>query len=352
MKKDTFEFLTEAFWPLNCTRSSPVLKIGKEKRQYPTSAFKSTSSIIIDQTLLSRISASVSGIHKASSNNGSRQTFKAFWDWEGSITTGAGHRVAAPVGFVQAIERNLFSVENSVGLQICDPDLLGIVKDAASFDAHRAGSWKRKRREGRMSHAFTRCWTSAPRCQQHRREGNGAPPPTPADGLGGPLSRALAPCLGVALEDVVLGAAVFNLLLVAVRSHHGEGDEAVGDPRRDGAAHLWPNKSRWRFIYQRLSERLMKARTPARGRLRRSSVSQTGASLMARRLWRVAFIRPAVSILDRRSRNGFVVDYFPTHGWFRQGAGHSCRSRNTPQVGKFPLLSSQTKDQDTDRPAT
>lgn len=77
-------------------------------------------------------------------------TFKAFWDWEVSILTGAGHWVAAPVGFVQAIEGNVFSVENSVGFQICDPELLGVVEDAASFDTNRAGSWTRKRREKRM----------------------------------------------------------------------------------------------------------------------------------------------------------------------------------------------------------
>lgn len=92
-----------------------------------------------------------------------------------------------------------------------------------------------------MRHVSTRCWpTSARRCRR---------PPTPADGLGRPVPRVLAPCFGVALEDVVIDAAVFNLLLVAVRSHHGEGDEAVGDPRRDGAAHLWPDKSRWNLIY-------------------------------------------------------------------------------------------------------
>lgn len=100
------------------------------------------------------INVSVSDINKVSSTGNYRRcqvhTFKAFWDWEVSIPTGAGHWVAAPVGFVQAIERDVFSVENSVGLQICDPELLGIVEDAASFDANRAGSWKRKQREKRM----------------------------------------------------------------------------------------------------------------------------------------------------------------------------------------------------------
>lgn len=72
-------------------------------------------------------------------------TFKAFWDWQGSIVTGADHWVAAPVGFVQAVENNVLAVENSVGFQVCNPQLLGIIEDAASFDSNRARSWKRKR---------------------------------------------------------------------------------------------------------------------------------------------------------------------------------------------------------------
>lgn len=55
--------------------------------------------------------------------------------------TGADHRVATPVGFVQAVEADVFSVENPVGLQVRDPDLPGIVEDAASFDSNCAGSW-------------------------------------------------------------------------------------------------------------------------------------------------------------------------------------------------------------------
>lgn len=72
-------------------------------------------------------------------------TFKAFWDWEASILTGAGHWVAAPVGFVQTVESNVLPVENSVGFQVCDPELLGIIEDAASFDSNCAGSCKRKK---------------------------------------------------------------------------------------------------------------------------------------------------------------------------------------------------------------
>lgn len=68
-------------------------------------------------------------------------TLKALWDGEGSVVTGAGHRVATPVIPVQTIEDNMFSMEDSVGFQVCDPQLLGIVEDAASFDANCAVSW-------------------------------------------------------------------------------------------------------------------------------------------------------------------------------------------------------------------
>lgn len=58
--------------------------------------------------------------------------------------TGAGYRVATPVSSVQTIERNMFSMEDSVGFQLCNPELLSIVEDAASFDANCAGSWVKK----------------------------------------------------------------------------------------------------------------------------------------------------------------------------------------------------------------
>lgn len=71
-------------------------------------------------------------------------TLKALRDGEDSIVTGTGHRVATPVGFVHAIERHMFSVENSVGFQIRDPQLPGVVEDAASFDADGARSCARE----------------------------------------------------------------------------------------------------------------------------------------------------------------------------------------------------------------
>ncbi len=71
-------------------------------------------------------------------------TLKALWDGEGSVVAGAGHRVATPVIRVQTIEGNMLSMEDSVGFQVCDPELLGIVEDAASFDANCAGSWVEK----------------------------------------------------------------------------------------------------------------------------------------------------------------------------------------------------------------
>lgn len=71
-------------------------------------------------------------------------TLKALRDGEDSIVTGAGHRVATPVGFVHAIERNMFSMENSVGFQIRNPQFPGVVEDAASFDADGARSCARE----------------------------------------------------------------------------------------------------------------------------------------------------------------------------------------------------------------
>lgn len=68
-------------------------------------------------------------------------TLKAFWDVEGSVVTGAGHRTATPLGSVQTIEDNTFSMEDSVGFQVCNPEPLGIVESTASFDANCAGSW-------------------------------------------------------------------------------------------------------------------------------------------------------------------------------------------------------------------
>lgn len=67
-------------------------------------------------------------------------TFEAFWDGEASVLTCAGHRVAAAVNFVHAIEDNVFSMEDSVWFQVCNPELPGIVEDAASFDVNCAGS--------------------------------------------------------------------------------------------------------------------------------------------------------------------------------------------------------------------
>lgn len=54
--------------------------------------------------------------------------------------TGAGYRVATLLSSVQTVERNMFSMEDSVGFQICDPELPSIVEDAASFDANSTGS--------------------------------------------------------------------------------------------------------------------------------------------------------------------------------------------------------------------
>lgn len=61
---------------------------------------------------------------------------------------------------------------------------------------------------------------------------------TSANGLGGPVPWVLALNLSLSFQDVVVIAAVPDLLLVAVLPHHSKGDEAVGDRPGDGAAHL------------------------------------------------------------------------------------------------------------------
>lgn len=38
----------------------------------------------------------------------------------------------------------MFSMEDSVGFQVWNPELLGIVEDTASFDVNCAGSWMEK----------------------------------------------------------------------------------------------------------------------------------------------------------------------------------------------------------------
>lgn len=169
---------------------------------------------------------------------------------------------------------------------------------------------------------------------------------TPADRLGRPVSRVLALDLSVTVQDVVVDAAVPNLLLVAVRSHHSEGDEAVGDPSRDGAAHIWLSESRGGGSEPEGGQNLGPERgwpTPAHGRLCSCPVGPAGAPLVTRSLGRVALIRPALPVLDGVSRNGFIVDYFSTRGRLRQGTVHSCGGRKKAErLGKFPFPSSQT----------
>lgn len=61
---------------------------------------------------------------------------------------------------------------------------------------------------------------------------------TSANRLGGPVPWVLALNLSLSFQDVVVIAAVPDLLLVAVLPHHSKGDEAVGYGPGDGAAHL------------------------------------------------------------------------------------------------------------------
>lgn len=180
--------------------------------------------------------------------------------------TGAGHGIATPLSPVQTIEDNVFSVEDPVGFQVCDPQLLGIVENAASFDANFAGS--------------------------------------SADRLGRPVSRVLALYLCLAVQDVVLIAAVFNLLLVAMYSHHSKGDEAVWDTHRNGAAHL---SAHWR--------------------LRGTSVRHAGSPLITGCFRWVTLIRPALAIHGGGSSNWLIVDNSSVSKWLGQRAIHRFAER-------------------------
>lgn len=71
-------------------------------------------------------------------------TLKALWDGERPVIAGGHHRVATPVGLVHAVEGDMLSVKDPVGLQVCDPHLPGVVEDAASLDADGAGGCTRK----------------------------------------------------------------------------------------------------------------------------------------------------------------------------------------------------------------
>lgn len=61
---------------------------------------------------------------------------------------------------------------------------------------------------------------------------------------------------------------------------------------------------------------------------------------MTRSLGRAALVRPALPVLDRASRDGFIVDYLSARGRLRQGTVHSCGRRK--RLGKFPFPWSQT----------
>lgn len=75
-----------------------------------------------------------------------RLTLKAVRDGESAVITGGHHRVATPVGLVHAVEGDVLSVENPVGLQVRDPHLPGVVEDAASLDSHGARSCRGRRK--------------------------------------------------------------------------------------------------------------------------------------------------------------------------------------------------------------
>lgn len=157
-------------------------------------------------------------------------------------------------------------MEDSVGFQVCDPDLLGIVEDTASFDANRAGS--------------------------------------SADWLGRPVSCVLALYLCLTIQNIMIIAGVLNLLLVAMLSHHSKGDEAVWYACWDGTAHILAH--RW---------------------LSRTSISHTGSPLITWCLRSVTLVCPALPIHDGVSSNWLIMDNSSTYRWLRQRTVHSFADR-------------------------
>lgn len=157
-------------------------------------------------------------------------------------------------------------MEDSVGFQVCDPELLGIVEDTASFDANCAGS--------------------------------------SANWLGSPVSCVLALDLGLTIQNIMLIAAVLNLLLVAVLSHHSEGDEAIWYGCWDGTAHL--SAHRW---------------------LRCTSISHAGSPLITWCLRWFTLICPALPIHGSASINRLIMGDSSIYRWPGQLAVHNFAER-------------------------
>lgn len=160
----------------------------------------------------------------------------------------------------------MFSVEDSVGFQVCDPELPGIVENPAPFDPNCAGS--------------------------------------SADWLGRPVPRVLALYLSLTVQNIVLIAAVFNLLLVSMLSHHSKGDEAIWYICWNGAAHV--SAHRW---------------------LRYTSISHAGSPLLTWCFRSVTLVCPALPIHGGGSSDWLIVDNSPISRWLGQRTIHSFAER-------------------------
>lgn len=160
----------------------------------------------------------------------------------------------------------MFSMEDSVGFQVCDPELLGIVKDTASFDANCTGS--------------SANWPDRP------------------------VSCVLALYLSLTIQNIIFIAGVLNLIFVAMLSHHSKGDEAIWYACRDGTAHL--SAHRW---------------------LSCTSISHAGSPLITWCLWRVTLVCPALPIHGGASSNWLIMDNSSISRWIGQWTVHSFAER-------------------------
>ena len=71
---------------------------------------------------------------------------------------------------------------------------------------------------------------------------NGSSSLTPADRLSGPVPCVCAAVLCLSIQHVVVIAGVPDRPLVAMGPHDCEGQEAIGDPLRNGTADIWDNR--------------------------------------------------------------------------------------------------------------
>lgn len=67
-------------------------------------------------------------------------TFETLWHVKSSIPALRPHDITAVSGFVYAVNGDHFVVQNSVGLQVFDPNFFVFVQDSSSFYGYVARS--------------------------------------------------------------------------------------------------------------------------------------------------------------------------------------------------------------------